>query len=346
MQTKTKTTHNSSVSKKKRTLTPLFSSIDEFAQSHELLPKNATIVVGLSGGPDSVFLLLYLVDKKNQGAVKKIIAAHLDHEWRPDSAEDVAFCASLAEQYNVPFVSKKISELAAFKWDGSKEEIGRKARRTFLESVMREHNANAIALAHHLQDQEETFFIRLLRGSSLTGLCAMWSKNGPYIRPLLETNKDDLVAYLDEQKISYLIDPSNESRAFLRNRIRATVIPALKECDDRFDTSFLNTLNRLQETELFLDQLANTLFAELTETENGHLSLDLDTFLALQPVIQQRLLIKWLTQANVPFPPTQAFLDEIMRFLRQPEGKTHAIHPAWEIVKKKHKAWIVRKNNF
>lgn len=324
--------------------TPLIETVYSFINQHQLIDQGSTIVLGLSGGPDSVFLFHFLVQMRDQGIIKKLIAAHLDHEWRSDSAQDTQFCKQLSEQYNVPFISKKMSELDAHStWNGSQEEIGRNARRFFLESVMNEYDANAIALAHHLQDQQETFFIRLLRGSSLTGLCAMWPKSGPYIRPLLEINKDDIVAFIDENQIRYIIDPSNESPAFLRNRIRASVLPALQECDDRFDTSFLATLNRLQETEIFLDDVARTLFNELSNEKDGVTALELDTFLILQPPIQQRILIHWLKKADVPFPPTQNFLDEIIRFLRQPESKTHEIHHEWQIVKKKGEAYINKK---
>ena len=326
----------------KRPVTAFIEDIQHFVSDHELIPEGSRIVVGLSGGPDSVFLLHLLAALRDEEWIEEIIAAHLDHEWRDDSVEDGAFCAALAEEYEVPFISAKLSDLPQTKWNGSQEEIGRAARRMFLESVMQENNADFIALAHHLQDQQETFFIRLLRGTSLAGLCAMWPKNGAYIRPLLQTNKEDIIRFLHTYDIPYVVDPSNESPQFLRNRIRATVLPALEQCDNRFNASFLNTLTRLQETEFFLNQLAETLLEQMSVLENGTLVLELEPFLILNPVIQQRILINWLKKAEASFPVTQSFLDEMLRFLAQPEGKTHEIHPEWKIVKKQSKAWIVK----
>ena len=309
--------------------------------AQKLIPESSTIVLGLSGGPDSVFLLHLMLQLKKAGHIQNIIAAHLDHEWRPDSANDTQFCKNLAEQHGIPFETKKLSKLPIdLKWEGSKEDIARNARRFFLESIQQKYNADAIALGHHLQDQQETFFIRLLRGASLTGLCSMWPKYGPYIRPLLDTNKAAILQYLTDHGIAYLEDPSNQYETFLRNRIRTTVIPALKAADDRFDTTFLHTLGRLQETEQYLNQHAHQLFAAMSRKSDGQLEVSIDKLLAQPPIMQSRLIILWLRQEAVQFPVTQSFIDEITRFLKQPESKKHAILPKWKLVKKRNVAWI------
>ncbi len=140
----------------------MIKQIDAFIAQYNLLPAGSTVVLGLSGGPDSVFLLHLLADKNI-----KLIAAHLDHEWRADSADDVTFCKKLAQKYNVPFITAKASELKrTFKWDGSQEQLGRAMRRHFFATVAAAHATDSIALAHHAQDQQETFFIRLMRGRS------------------------------------------------------------------------------------------------------------------------------------------------------------------------------------
>jgi len=312
-----------------------------FAERHSLIPKNSTIVLGLSGGPDSIFLLQFLCYLRDQGIIKQIIAAHLDHGWRADSANDVAFCKQAAQKANVPFATAHISDYThELPRKGSKEELGRYARRLFLEQVMQKHQATAIALAHHLQDQEETFLIRLIRGTSLTGLCAMWPKRGAYIRPLLETNKRDILQYLDEHQIPYLIDPTNESPSFLRNRIRTNVVPGLHESDDRFDANFLSTLNRLQAIETYLAQHTHELLGRMTHQENGHLALEIPKLLELPTIMQYRILMEWLQEAQVTIPTSQQFLDEILRFLGQPESKSHEIHHQWLLHKKKNLVWI------
>ena len=247
----------------------MYKQINNYIDQHNLIPDNATIIVGLSGGPDSVFLLYFLKELAKQKNLK-LIAAHLDHEWRDDSSKDEQFCARLAESLNIDYVHDIASNFSATeKFGGSKEEFGRRMRRKFLESLAHKYNADAIALAHHLDDQEETFFIRLLRGTSLSGLTVMKPKAGLYIRPLLETQKKDIVAWLDKKGIEYLIDPTNVSQDFLRNRIRATVIPAMRECDDRFDKNFLSTLLKLQDADRLLDELTREKFREITNPPNG-----------------------------------------------------------------------------
>ena len=128
----------------------------------------------------------------------KIIATHLDHQWRAESWRDVEFCAQLCQNLEIEFIARKAEELnLEIKFNGSKEELGRKMRRALFAQILKEKNADFIALAHHLQDQQETFFLRLLRGSSLSGLCCMQEIDGNYIRPLLGIDKKDIFEYLD-----------------------------------------------------------------------------------------------------------------------------------------------------
>ncbi len=324
------------------------SKITAYIKDHQLIPKGSKLVVALSGGPDSVFLLHLLANMRESHAIT-LIAAHLDHQWRANSHEDVLFCKNLAEQLRIPFVSSTIQELQQdFKHNGSQEAVGRAARRYFLEKVAHKENADAIAVAHHLQDQEETFFIRLIRGSSLTGLTGMLPRDGNYIRPLLETNKADMVDYLEKHKISYLTDPTNTSMDYLRNRIRAKVLPALQECDQRFDQNFLTTIERLQETEHFLETETIAHYLEISAsvaTSNNssptNRLLQIDRLFKLHPMMQQRIIVHWLIEHNVTFTPTQSLINEIIRFLKQPQGGTHVLHTSWKIAKKKNAAYIL-----
>lgn len=318
----------------------IFDQVDTYSKRYNLLPTGSKVVLGFSGGPDSVFLLHYLNQLKQAGQIE-LIAAHLDHEWRNESAQDAQFCQEAARALGVRFVGRKISELGiSLKFKGSQEELGRRARRSFLQQVKIEFNADCIALAHHADDQEETFFIRLIRGSSLSGLTGMRPQHGDYIRPLLGLKKEHIISFLEQQNIAYLTDPSNKQLFFLRNRIRAQVLPALREADSRFDKNFFATLTRLQETDEFLEKLAATTLAALSTQKDPVIKVDREKLLALEPVLQYRMLLAWLCQSGVPFTPTQAFLDEIRRFLSQPESKMHTIHQFWAIAKKKKLAWI------
>src|SRR5579872_5791090 len=351
----------------------MYKNIQRFIAQHQLINPHDIIVVGLSGGPDSLFLLHFLVTLAKEIPLK-LIVAHLNHEWRTEAAQEEQLCRDIAHQLNLTYVSTKMSELSLlFKLNGSKEEYARKARRYFFESIAHQYNAHSIALAHHLQDQEETFFIRLIRGSSLAGLTAMKPRNGLYIRPLLETNKQDILNWLHEHTITYAVDTSNESQDYLRNRIRSTVLPALHTCDERFDANFLSTLHNLAATEKFLEQLTRAAFAQISnvvthskpsncarpelvegypraledilrqaQDERAYYTINIPQFLELNSVLQYRVILHWLIAENVPFPITQAFLDEIIRFFTTPHGGTHLIHQQWKLIKKQNKASLMK----
>ncbi len=309
----------------------LFLSLETYIQKKGLINDGAPLIIGVSGGPDSVFLLhflAYLKDKKNL----RLIVAHLDHEWRATSKQDAQFCKELASFCNLEFVCKTIVGLNLnLKFNGSKEELGRKARRIFFESLAAQYNATGIVLAHHADDQMETFFIRMVRGASLAGLAGMKAKDGLYVRPLLEIKKEQIIAYLKEHNLSYIIDESNNSDEFLRNRIRNTVIPALRSADDRFDKCFEHTHAQLQEAHEFLEATTATLLKEVID-DSGSLAISkLDS---LHSVVKNRILIEWLCAHKVPFIPSKGLLEELLRFLHQNNDGTHLFYNKWMVIKK------------
>jgi tRNA(Ile)-lysidine synthase len=323
----------------------IFDRISDYCEKNNLLPFGSSVVVGLSGGPDSVFLLHYLKQVQNKQALT-LVAAHLNHEWRTTADADEQFCAQLAQNLTIPFVSKKISELPVQKkYNGSKEENARNYRRFFLESVAHEHGATTIALAHHANDQQETFFIRLLRGATLSGLAGMKPKKDHYVRPLLFLSKEEIVHYLDAHNIAYCVDETNDSPSFLRNRIRQTIIPALKLCDSRFETQFSRTLAHVQETEQFLDQLTQKTFADSAHEENGSWHLNTQKLKSLDQFLQRKVVVHWLIKEKVPFVLTEQFVDEIMRFFATSTKNEHIIHHAWTIKHAKSFALIEKKEN-
>lgn len=236
-------------------LVRILNKVLNYCTEHKLIEKKSTIVVGLSGGPDSVALLHMLWSIATDWELT-LVAAHLDHQWRTNSAEDQAWCQQLCSSLKIPFVTTTLTTLEAnhhFK-SRSREARARAARRQFFSSVAATYNASTIALGHHADDHAETFFIRLLRGTSLSGLTGIKPKDGMFIHPLLCIKKDDIYHYLTAHGLSFRIDETNSSDLYLRNRVRSTVIPALKSADSRFETNFAKLLERLQETEDYLVQ--------------------------------------------------------------------------------------------
>lgn len=314
--------------------------VDAFCKTYNLIPDQSTIIVGLSGGPDSMALLHYLSGLRESKKIK-LIAVHLDHEWRHNSQNDVEFCRQQTEDLDIEYIPAKASELNFKpKFSGSKEDLGRTLRRYFFEKVKKEKNADLIALAHQQQDQQETFFLRLIRGASLSGLTGMRPRHGYYIRPFLGTSHTDIIAYLDALHVPYLIDPSNESDTYLRNRIRNHVLPALRSTDNRFEQNFERTLQHLKDADDFLDKLADQTLATISSFADRTLILDTKKFAQLDPVLQKRIIITWLIREHVPFTPTDRFINEIIKFMLIPTGKTHRIHQSWAIAKYKGLAQI------
>lgn len=174
------------------------------------------MVVAVSGGIDSVVLLDRLV-RTNQA----VIVAHVNHGIRDDSDEDEVFVTTLAKQYGVPFVSTRLGldPLAS-------EDVARRARYAWLERVRQDFKAEYIVTAHHQDDVLETIVINLIRGTGWRGLSSLRS-GGLRYRPLLETSKAEIVDYALKQGLAWREDSTNDSFRYLRNRVRATVIPRL-----------------------------------------------------------------------------------------------------------------------
>lgn len=319
---------------------PLHKKINLFAAKHVLVPHGSKIILGLSGGPDSLFLLHYLAPLHHAGAIH-LTAAHLDHGWRAQSADDAEFCEMAAAALGITCKVGKLSELnMTVKFNGSKEEVGRIMRRHFFEQLQKNHFANFIALAHHADDQQETFFIRLFRGATLTGLTGMKPRHGIYIRPLLSLSKTEILSYLHDNGIAYLTDQTNDSPEFLRNRIRSAIIPALKKTDARFESTLSTTMERLAETEQFLEIHTEHIWNTIASGTSGIIEIHIPSLRSLHKIMQQRVVLKWLIAQHVPFPASQGFFNEILRFLNNVEGKKHCVHAAWSIQKKGDKAWI------
>ncbi len=304
------------------------------------------VVVGLSGGPDSVFLL-YILKEIERERIIRLAAAHLDHGWRKTSSDDVVWCKKLCESLDITFYSEHAQNLERPKDFGSLEALGRHYRRIFFEKLHAQLGDILIALGHHADDQQETFLVRLIRGSSLNGLCCMKVLSDIYFRPLLDISKSFILGYLAEQNISYLIDETNQSVSFLRNRIRLQVTPALRLCDKRFDQKIKTTIHSLQEEDLFLQELTSKAFDKIfsIDKKTGQLKGCLSRFKEEHFVLQKRLIIFWLIKEQVPFASQNSFITEIFKFILSFRGGFHSINQSWGIKKQGQSFWIHRYSN-
>jgi tRNA(Ile)-lysidine synthase len=297
--------------------------------------EHPTLILGLSGGADSVVLFHAMQDLHQREKIN-LHCVHINHGWRETAGRDQTFCEELCKRHNIPLTVSHaadwIDKVAPHKRaHASRESLGREIRRLVFEGTSARHQAQGIVLAHHADDQLETFLVRLIRGTSLTGLCCMHPRAGSYIRPLLSFTKAHILAAIEEGKMSFCHDESNDSPQHLRNRIRATALPALLTCDSRAVGSMHSTIARLQDDDEFLEQVAQDIFTSLTD-ERGWLPRE--QFSLLHRALQVRLLLILLITSNVPFTPSTRFFDELRRFLASPAGAKHAVSPTHDLQKK------------
>jgi len=311
----------------------LVQRIKAYIYQHELIAQESSILIGLSGGPDSVFLLHVLSHLAPQLSLS-LYAAHLDHEWRSSSHEEMLFCQRMAAEHHIPFFHTKASQVSIQHTPrGSWEAYARSLRRSYFQQLQQEHGIDYIALAHHKDDQRETFFIRLLRGAGLKGISGMRPQDGPFIRPLLTLDKSEIRHALDNQDIEYVEDPSNLSETMLRNRIRNHVIPTLEQCDYRATSSLDRTIQHLQQAQDYLEQHVTAVYPQFTCTMQNKTGLAIAQTLDAHSYLRRAILLYWLIEHNVPFTPTRALFQEIERFLRNQKSKKHEIRPQWYLYK-------------
>lgn len=220
-----------------------------------LVEKNDKIVVGFSGGPDSVFLVEMLM-KFRENINFDMVLVHINHLLRGENSDgDEKFSIEYGKKKGLQVFSRKINITALGKDMGlTLEEAGRKARYDLFKEVFEKIGANKIALAHNKDDQLETFMFRLTRGAGLEGLEGIVAKRDVYIRPISEIYKKDIVEYLNKNSIPYRIDETNFENEFTRNSIRLDLIPFIeKRYNPKFKDKLYSLIEEIREVNKVLE---------------------------------------------------------------------------------------------
>ncbi len=254
----------------------------ETIKKYNLVQKGDKILIGVSGGPDSLTLLLQLFNLKSKLGLALHIA-HFDHGLRKNSGADALFVKKWAKRLNIPVTIKQIDP-KLLKEKGSLEELCRNARLDFFIQTAKKIKADRIALGHNLDDQAETVLMRLLRGTGLSGLSGISLqrkiKGVSFIRPLLETSRSEIDKYLKRREIEPRIDSTNKEDLFLRNKIRHNLIPLLKS---KYNQNIVSVLANLAESVSYdyeyLDQAARRSLKSSTNC------LNIKKILKLHPAI-------------------------------------------------------------
>jgi tRNA(Ile)-lysidine synthase len=271
----------------KRLREMIFTKVLDTIKEYRLLYKNERVLVGVSGGPDSV-ALLYLLNGLKLDFKLKLHVAHFDHMLRKDSAKDAFFVKKLSEKLQIPFTSAKV-RVKKLAQKGSLEEIARGARLAFLFQTAKKIKADKIALGHNIDDQAETVLMRILRGTGLYGLAGISPirkiSGFTVIRPLIAVSRKEIEAFLRKNKIKTRLDSTNLKNLYLRNRIRNRLLPLLEKEYNRNIKAVLANMGEIAAVDY--DYLA---YQAARASQNLGKGLNLKRFLRLHPAIQRLIL--------------------------------------------------------
>lgn len=268
-------------------------------KKYKLIQNGDKIVVGLSGGPDSISLINVLNEIRNEETYElkfDLIAAHINHNIREEAKSDEDFVVKYCKEKNIEIhvLSIDINKKAKEEKKGT-EEAGRNARYKFFEEILIKTKANKIATAHTANDNAETVLMNIIRGSGTSGLKGIRPiRENKFIRPLIETTREEIEKYCDEYKLNPRIDKTNFENEYTRNRTRNMLIPFIKE---NFNPNIIMTINRLSdiinEENEYLEKLTKQKYKEILIEENigKQIVLDLKLFNKQDLVIKKRLIL-------------------------------------------------------
>ncbi|MFA5776926.1 MAG: tRNA lysidine(34) synthetase TilS [Parcubacteria group bacterium] len=294
-------------------MTNLIKTIQNTASLNNLWGRTSKIVVGVSGGPDSVCLLDILAGIKEKSEIELHIV-HVNYALRgKDSDKDEKIVENLADNYAFGL---SVLKIGGFKKNNISEEILRNIRYDFFEKIRKELNYDLVAVAHNQDDQVETFLIHLIRGAGLQGLAGMKYKNNKIIRPLLGISRKEISEYLKNERLKYRTDKTNKEDIFLRNKVRNKLIPILEK---NFNpnikkTIFDSTLN------IFEDM---SLISELSGKQLNKLEvLRASWILKLHPALQKRMILKKIEFVKGDLKNIESsHVEEILKIIKSTKSK-------------------------
>ncbi|EKD58225.1 MAG: hypothetical protein ACD_56C00169G0004 [uncultured bacterium] len=294
-------------------------TIQNFAFQNNLFPRGSKIIIGVSGGPDSVCLLNIMTDLSQKYDFQLHIA-HVNYGLRgKESDKDEDLVRKMAEKYGQQIT---VLRLKKSDYKGNLENTLRDIRYEFFEKLRVEMAFDLIAIAHNQDDQAETVLMRVLRGSGLEGLSAIKARSDKLIRPLLKTSKEEILAFNKENKLEFRLDESNKNFDFTRNRLRHELIPYLEK---NFNPSIKSTLadwsQIVAEDYEFINQKAERFSSKVCKNKCSYFLAD--DFLRLHPSIQRQALrniILNLKETKKDIESGQ--IEEILKIVRSTKKKS------------------------
>ncbi len=279
----------------------LLSQIKRAIDRYHLVEKGDRLIVGVSGGVDSM-VLLHLLNACREAFDLSLIVAHVNHGLRPvESEKEAELVQKEAARLGLPFEYvqfhvKEFQKTARL----SPQEAARNLRFHFFFDMLQKHHAQKIALGHHADDQVETVLLRLIRGAGLQGLKGMLPiREGKVIRPLLDVWEEEIRSFAAEEKIPFLLDSSNLKKDYLRNRIRLSLIPLMeKEYQPNIKEVLLRNSAILREENDYLEKGAEAAYRKVIREEGETLSFKFSEYQFLHQAIQWRVIKKMLEKVR------------------------------------------------
>ncbi|MGB2868831.1 MAG: tRNA lysidine(34) synthetase TilS [Bacteroidota bacterium] len=298
--------------------------LEAFIHEQHLLSPGQSLVLAVSGGVDSTVMLSLFAGLSRRWKLK-ITVAHVNHGLRGEESDgDEEFVQHAASTLGVPFFAERVPTLDyAHAHKVSKQEAARTLRYEFLEKIRAQASADAIATAHQANDNAETVFLNLLRGTGVRGLAGIPVRRDPgaVIRPLLFAYRSELEEYATSQNIAYREDSSNKSTAYTRNLVRQVVLPGLQQ---QLGSDIWTSLNRVSSVMRGLEQslslaVGQKLPAMIRESEN-RLAVSLPLLMAEPEYLQEEILLALLRREGVE--PSAEKVLNLLRLCSQPTGRS------------------------
>lgn len=255
----------------RRTLTVFEDEVLETIKKYKMIENGDKVVIGVSGGPDSMSLLNCLYSLKDKLKIE-IYVAHINHMIRVEADEETEYVKEFCNRKGIEFFCKKIDvEKEAKALKIGTEEAGRNIRYQFFEEVARETKSNKIATAHNSNDNAETVLMNLLRGTSVSGLKGIEKvRDGKFIRPIIERSRQEVEEYCEKENLNPKYDKSNAENIYTRNKVRNLLIPFIQK---EFNPNILEGINRLSnlaaEQERFIDNIVQKKYKEILIEEKN-----------------------------------------------------------------------------
>jgi len=242
--------------------------------------ENKNIIIGVSGGPDSV-CLLYLFNNLKKDWNLKLSVCHINYGLRgADSDKDEKIVCQICQEKKIKCYILNCRD--RFKNINKNENSLRDIRYNFFKEIKEKINADYIAVAHNIDDQAETILMKFIRGASLRGLGGMNFLSGFIIRPLLGFNRREILEFLEKNKINYRIDKTNLEENYLRNKIRNNLIPLLeKEYNPNFKNTIVRNSEILRNANIFIQEYSNLILKNISKINENLIEIDYKKWLLL-----------------------------------------------------------------